>query len=231
MNVLPYSKSFIDSLIEIAPTNKLTMYILCKEAENPEAAQYLIKNTYWLDSKLSKSECLLVFMVIFASKENRQLITKMKDLPHFLLSVIQNGDYYELFTVSTIIRRLSLYPELVEQFIKEGIIEKFMSIALHSNEWNMINCGLLLIESFVRIKYSSTYLSIIPILPKLLNGHPQTSIIALSLSFILSFYKETHKTLLEKEIPQIIAKMTLPEDFEKYRNGLFDNLRKSKAIF
>ncbi|KAH0790064.1 TKL family protein kinase [Histomonas meleagridis] len=231
MTEVPTSKQLIDSLVDNCKTIRYSPLILFKIAKTNSGSKYLIKTMdYWLDSKFSLGDSLILFMVLFSKHENRSQISHVSTLPTFLIKLIENGDVTILKTIGTIIRRISLKPEMVTKLCDNNIIEKFFGFAFANNDWQLLNVGILMTESLVRVTYSDKYLLLIPTFGKLLNGPSQTAMMTLSIITILSYYNKTHKMLLDNGVPQAIGKMRIPMIFERYRNIIFQNLRNSKTI-
>ena len=230
MKTIPVSKQLVNSLIKAFPMNEMAPYILCKMSQQKDGEDYLLNDFSWFNSSIGLSGELIVFMKLFGNKQNRSKLSRIPQLPTFLTKFCVIAKMNELRAISSMVRRMELTPAFVKKLCSEGFVEKFTSSVLNRQDWDLLNSYLLMIESLARISYSRSYLLLFPLMSMILKGKQQTSLIALSMLTILSYYEQTHKDFISNNIIQTIAQMSLPPSFESYRKIIITHLKNSKSI-
>ena len=228
----PSSKLLINSLIENAPSLRLAPLILLKITKSSAGASYLIKDMRnWIDAKFGVGDTLLIVMALFGVSENRKAMSEVPEVFDFFVRVIESRDTQPMQAVAAMVRRMPLTPKAVANACAKEIVEKFMAVALASGEWELVGAGLLMTEALARVAFTDAYLKILPAIPTLLEkAPPQIALMVLSFATVLSYYDRTHKEILGCGVPQAVGAMKIPEEFLKYRNIIFENLRNSKTI-
>ncbi|KAH0788788.1 TKL family protein kinase [Histomonas meleagridis] len=230
MREVPVNKELIDTLINKANVIIMSPYILCKIAQSENGSKYLLTNNSWFTSNMGPLGIFSIFLVLFSRKENRKELTQYPKLIPFLMKIIMVRKHTEMKAVATIIRRLYLTKQFVTKLCNEGFVERFINEALRSQNWDLLNSCLLMLDSLARVTYNDKFLLLFPSMKQILTAHPQTALIALSLLTVLSRFEQTHMEFIRYKVIHTLAEMKLPVMFEDYRKTIFKQLKKSNTI-
>ncbi|KAH0791962.1 TKL family protein kinase [Histomonas meleagridis] len=228
MASIPNSTRLINGLLKAANTTPVAVYLLCKIADSSKGAQLLINNPEWLTSNIiDVNYQLRIFLSIFVHQELRAALIQLPNLIEMFTNVVELCPYDSIQAIVTVIRRLSTQiPEFIVYLSQTGFLSMFFQNSFGQYNPEMTRIGLLLLDNLIRVSYLEDYLDVIPYFPTILQMDQQIQASAVCTLVVLSQYEQTNELLKSYHIPEIVAKLKLPQKYEQYQKDFIEHFKK-----
>ena len=221
----PPSKQLLDALVNAGAYSPHVPHILCRFCEAAENLGYMLQDFRWMTGPMTASGSFLVALRIFTRGELRPYISESPNLPGLLSRVATERNPEELMAIATMVRRMTLNPALAQKFADSQFLDRYIKITMSSQNKELINSCLIVVDAVARTAFVTPLLLLIPYLPELLRG--DMALTALTTALVLSYHRQTNPTFQSIQFPQYVTQLTLPPEYERYRNDLLQNLASS----
>lgn len=222
LTTLPSSKRLVSSLFSISKANPMVPLILCRIAETPHGASIIVEHAKWMDCDVKSM--FPVFLMAFSHKHLRGVLSDNPSIPSFLYQVISlnMSDFNSSF--STVIRRMNLNSEFINQLSTSGFLRKFYEYSLNENEPDAQSGCVLLTDALARIAYVKDYSVIIPRIPKMLRSSQNLMLQTLTLSLVLFTHADLRQYFKNNEILQTVKDINVPTQYQQYQQILVSQI-------
>lgn len=152
------NEKLISTLIRLSEKTVKATLVLMKFAVDLSSAKTIMSDSNWILKKLPTiTDTLRLFLVILRHKELREEIVSNPDFVNFLISIIKEKPG-TVPIVCTILRRVPLSKELVQNLSKSGFLKLYYESEDIDDDGLTPHSKLLLTDTICRVSYVRDYL-------------------------------------------------------------------------
>ena len=197
----PANEKFCGLLKKIARKNVRATLVLLTIADSPKSANIILSDYKWLNYELPTAiDTLRLFLALFKHKELRPIISELPNLFSFLTHVIQDRQPPTLAIVSTIVRKLNLSREIINQMSDSGFLQDFITITNSCNDDIADQSLFALFGTIMTYDYVPEYLKVCDIISDTIMTHSKLKAIATQIAIGFCQYPKCIKRMKEKRL-------------------------------
>jgi hypothetical protein len=225
---LPVRLELFPPLLSLAKTRiEATLTLLNLATTSEEGARGLIATSTWLLRNLPTfQDTLRLFLAAMKWERLREAVSRMADIPQFLLAIVRSNDERALICMGSICKRL-VFRDVIFGSLKEL---RFFR-ALYEMVDNFVNSeisylGVDVLTMFALIGYCEDYLDFTPILGEYLRAaDPNVSRTAFISMYVLSEYRECAEQFKQRSFDRYVKSIVTGENEARKVRRFLANVR------
>jgi hypothetical protein len=220
--------TLIEKLFQM-PEEKLVPAILWRFARSPK---YAVKIIHKLGSSLMPppGELMKLLLVLIEGRENPQILSKLRNLPELLLSILNKADTNLLTPLTVLIRRLPINVDFVlrldEVGFISGFIDQIQTYSLTDYRFETFRCACFLFDRLLRVTWFPSFLAFLPIAVRRFAHEPRLQKQGMSLLTTASLYSMNHETMKKLGIPEILSEAAV----NSFYRDLVENTKHNMSV-
>ena len=184
------------TLLEIAQTKAKATLILMKASLDPTVANVILGRGKWLLTPLPIfTDTLRLFLSVFRHEDIRNKVVKFGNFIPFLKLMTNIKNSGVITIICTILRRITISQELLDQMSIEGFIKEFTQVSLQLNDQVSLHAFLLFIDTLAKVGYSEEFIKACEKVSDLTQNDRHLNQIASYVAATLCKYEECAKKM------------------------------------
>lgn len=193
------TKKLITTLLKCAETNVKATIVLIKLTERLTAAKAVMNSSWMLKQLPTVSDTLRLFLSILQHQEIREDVGDKPDFVGFMNFIISNKQPSYLSILCTILRRIPLSVELIQELSSSGFFEKFYAFDDNEDD-SEIHSVYLLTDTISRYCFIKEFLPFCDVVTKAVCNEGDFSETAAMVSLRLAKFSKCWKRFAEKNL-------------------------------
>jgi hypothetical protein len=219
---VPPSQRLLGALLIVGRKSEYTTFVLFGLAATPMGAALFMNDLKWMwPDCLSPDDSFKVFLRLCQDVEIRRALVTLAEFPGFLAHIAQNLDAVELIGIASLIRKLSLTPQLIAAVDAAGFLTNFFQKCFHSGNATLLDQAILVVDGLARITWVQGFTYFIMGLPYLWSCGGAIAGKALVAALALAPHPVAKPALADPKVIEGLRVMQAPgEPYAGYRASL-----------
>lgn len=208
--------ALIKMLVKIAGKNTKSTLVLMKLAQSREIAQILVSDPIWMEKSLPKLiETLRLFLVVFQHTQLRHDIAYTPEFITLMSNLVAEKNSSLLSIVVTIVRRLDLTPEFIQELSDSSFLVDFFDMTRYLEDPISWHSAILLIDKIVDISYVKEFPQMCESLLYLVKSKSEVAVDSLYVLMKLAKHSKCNRKLSELRALDVAKKLQQDPQYSK----------------
>ena len=222
---IPVSLDLITLASKHASDSKHVWNLLLMIAKNPDFLHLFADSTNWMNgAKNYPEECSRLLLMLFVHPEYRNKILAADEFSNFINGIIESNELILYKLIPSLLTRVQITETDFIKLQKNEAIHNIIMKSISSDNIEIHNSCLIVIDTLARVCYSPDYLLYLPKLVSFLRV-PELYQKAVRVIVSLSFYKETTKHLVELGLVTYFNNLKSYKQYEKLADAFLKNAK------
>jgi hypothetical protein len=211
---IPVKQELVNSLLGLAERNREATLVLLKLATSSlDGSALLVDTPDWLHKFLPELlDTIRLVLAIMAWETLRDRVSRMSDLPAFMLAIVQSHSQQEILCLGSICKRLTMNEDTLEAVRQISFFGALLKMIQSLNGSPVRYIGIDLVTMFALVDDCDEYLEFIPILKEALIARDDKVQRSTFLAFyVLSRFRNCVLQFKKLRLDQMVRQVVIGE--------------------